>query len=140
MNVKPFSIALMCALAVGFSAALAPNAAFADRGYRDDGFRDRGVVSTDRRAIRTERRVVRRDRGRDVVVVNPRPRTVVVRPRSRVLVVEPPRYRHRHRLVPAPVYDYYYPRYPYYGDSLGLGLHITPYGTYLDLGAGFRID
>ena len=64
-----------------------------------------------------------------------------VNPRPRAVVIDPPRYRHRHRLVPAPVYGYYprYP-YPYYGDNVGLGLHITPYGTYLDLGAGFRID
>lgn len=109
MNAKHLSIALACVLAAGLS-ALAPTPAFAHK-------------------------------ERVVIVEKHRPERVWVKPHS---------HKHGHRHTPGVVYvvperprlyryyDYGY-RYPGYGDTLDLGLHTGPYGTYLDLGAGIRL-
>ncbi len=70
----------------------------------------------------------------------------------KVVMVQPGHHHHHHRHGPPVVYvvparphrDYhehtYGYGYPYYGNTLDLGLHTGPYGTYLDVGAGIRLD
>ena len=112
MNAKPLTIALACVLGAGLS-ALSPTSALAHK--------DRGTVVE---RHRPERVLVRPHHYR--YAYRPAPRVVYVVP------ARPLRYRYYD-------YDYGY-SYPRYGDTLDLGLHTGPYGTYLNLGAGIRLE
>lgn len=114
MNAKRLTIALACALGAGLS-ALSPAPALAHK--------DRVTVIERHRPER--------------VIVRPHHYRYGYRPAPRVVYVVPARpLRYRHYDYD---YDYGY-SYPRYGDTLDLGLQTGPYGTYLNLGAGIRLE